>query len=101
MIAYRDNEEKIVALHFAERLHDKKAMAIIVSGEVKNKEEAVYFSDFFWKMNAKAIQDDNAKIKIPCDGSSEYWIEKIYNSWEGYMLKVGYAEQWDKASDDA
>lgn len=101
MITYKYEEEKIVALHFASRLNELDVIKIIEDGYVKNSEEAVMLSDFFWKMNEKAILDDSEGLKIPCEGSSEYWIEKIYNSWEGYMLKNGFISEWDAASDNA
>lgn len=99
MITYKYNEEKIVALHFANRLNKPDITKIIESGDVTNPEEAQALSEFFWKMNEKAIADDKDRIPIPCEGSSEYWIEKIYNSWEGYMLRRGFISQWDDASE--
>jgi hypothetical protein len=101
VITYKYDEEKIVALHFANRLNENYAVKIIENGIIESVEEATFISNFFWRMNAKAIADDEQGIKIPCDGSSEYWIEKIYNSWEGYMLKNSFISQWDEASDNA
>ena len=100
MITYSYDEEKIVALHFANRLNENSVVKIIENGAIESSEEAFILSNFFWRMNAKAITDDEQGIKIPCEGSSEYWIEKIYNSWEGYMLKNGFISQWDEASDN-
>lgn len=101
MITYRYDEEKIVALYFANRLNESDIVKIIENGTVQNVQEALLLSNFFWRMNAKAIEDDEQEIIIPCEGSSEYWIEKIYNSWEGYMLRNGFISQWDEASDKA
>lgn len=93
MITYRYKEEREVALHFAHRLSDDKAQQIIESDDIRSKADASYLSEFFWRMNIKAIADDASNIAIPCEGSSEYWLEKIYISWEGYMLKMGFSEQ--------
>lgn len=101
MINYKYEEEKIVALHFAKRLNETKVLSIIENGDIKSTEEAELLSKFFWNMNRKAISDDSDGLKIPCEGSSEYWIEKIYNTWEGYMLKNGFISEWDAASDEA
>lgn len=101
MIEYRDDEEKIVTLHFADRLEDEQAKKIIEAGVVTSKVEASYLGKFFWSMNTKAIADDKAGISIPCEGSSEYWIERIYNTWEGYMINKGYEDEWDRESDNA
>jgi hypothetical protein len=101
VITYSYDEEKIVALHFANRLNENSVVKIIENSAVESAEEAFMLSNFFWRMNEKAIADDEQGIKVPCEGSSEYWIEKIYNSWEGYMLKNGYISQWDEASDRA
>ena len=77
MIAYSYKEEKIVALHFANRLNENVVKIIIENGSVKSSEEALLLSNFFWRMNAKAIVDDEQGIELPCEGSSEYWIEKF------------------------
>lgn len=38
---------------------------------------------------------------LPCEGSSEYWIEKLYNSLGGYLEKAGYEKEWNEEIDKA
>ena len=40
-------------------------------------------------------------ITLECEGSSEYWTEKLYNSFGGYLEKNGYSKEWDTEVDNA
>jgi hypothetical protein len=40
-------------------------------------------------------------VVLPCEGSPEYWTEKLYNSIGGYLEKVGYGQEWDEEVDKA
>jgi len=40
-------------------------------------------------------------VALPCEGSSEYWTEKLYNSIGGYLEKAGYAAEWAEEFDKA
>ncbi|MFA0811681.1 hypothetical protein [Microbulbifer epialgicus] len=97
MIEYRYPEEKIVAIYFAEILEDIKASEIIERGYVSSAEEATHLSKFFWAMIEKSAQG----VEIPCEGSSEYWTEKLYNTLGGYLEEAGYEKQWDDEVDNA
>lgn len=98
MINYRYEEEKITALLVADILDDALAKEIINKGCVSNKEEARHLSQFFWRMVNKAAESD---IDLPCEGSVQYWTEKLYNSFGGYLEKSGYEELWDEEIDKA
>jgi len=98
MINYLYHEEKVVALLFADKLGDSIAQETIKRGEVFNESEAIHLSQFFWTMvNASA----EGNIVIPCEGSSQYWTEKLYNSFGGYLEKIGYQDQWHEEIDKA
>ena len=98
MIEYRYDEEKTVALYFAELLVDAVAKSIIEKSEITSREEAVHLSKFFWNMVNKSAEGN---IKLPCEGSSEYWLEKLYNSLGGYLERAGYEKEWDTEVDNA
>jgi hypothetical protein len=98
MIEYRYNEERIVALLFAEELHDELAKEILLRGRVLSKEEAKHLSQFFWHMVNKSAE---GRIRLPCEGSSQYWTEKLYNSIGGYLENAGYGKEWDGEVDKA
>lgn len=98
MIEYSYDEEKIVALYFAELLNDSAANSIIQNGVVSSSKEATHLSKFFWNMVNKSAEGN---ITLECEGSSEYWTEKLYNSFGGYLEKNGYSKEWDTEVDNA
>ncbi|WP_445355688.1 hypothetical protein ACJJI5_04970 [Microbulbifer sp. EKSA008] len=97
MIEYRYPEEKTVALFFAELLQDTVAMDILERGYVTTSEEATHLSKFFWAMVEKSAQEP----ELPCEASPEYSLEKLYNSFGGYLFEKGYEQQWDNEIDNA
>ena len=98
MIPYKYPEEKIVALEFASLLNDEITKATLKKDRVESREEAVHLSQFFWRMIEKSASDN---VQLQCEGSSEYWTEKLYNSIGGYLEKAGYAAEWDEEIDKA
>lgn len=98
MIKYRYEEEKIVALFFADLLRDELAKSIIQKGEVANTDEAIHLSKFFWAMVNKSAEGG---VELPCKGSSQYWTEKLYNSIGGYLERAVYEAHWNEEIDKA
>jgi len=98
---YKFDEEKLVALHFADRLDDARAKKIIEEGSVSSSQEATYLSKFFWKMVDKSVDDEAKKLPLPCDGGAEFWTEKLLNSFGGYLERVGFEVEWDNEIDNA
>jgi hypothetical protein len=98
MINYQDDSEPDFAKFFAQRLKDTKALSILTKGSVNDREEAVYLSQFFWRMVDQSIKDDS-DLDSPWKGSSEYWTEKLYNSFGGYLESAGYSQVWDAEID--
>lgn len=97
MIEYKCQEEKVVANFFANLLEDAKAAEILDRGYVSSKGEATHLSKFFWAMVNKSAQG----VDLPCDGTSEYWTEKLYNTLGGYLERAGYERQWNDEIDNA
>jgi hypothetical protein len=98
MIEYRYDEERIVALHFASLLNDSLATSILEKAMVTSAEEATHLSRFFWKMVDKSAAGG---VDLPCEGSSEYWTEKLLNSIGGYLESAGYEKEWETEVDNA
>lgn len=98
MIEYRYDEEKTVALFLADLLGDEPAKGIIQKGGVANADEATHLSKFFWAMVNKSA---DGGVELPCEGSTQYWTEKLYNSIGGYLERAGYEAQWNEEIDRA
>lgn len=98
MIEYQYNEEKTVALYFSDLLNDALSKDILTKGFVTSKEEAVHLSRFFWAMVNKSAEE---KVILPCEGSAQYWTEKLYNSLGGYLERAVYEDQWNEEVDKA
>lgn len=99
MIEFKFDEEKEYILHYAKKLKDNKALEIINSGEVRNSDDALYLSHFFWEMVDSSIEDEEAEIELPWPEGAEFWNEKIMNSLSGYLDRAGYENEWDSVVD--
>lgn len=98
MIEYSFEEEKTVALFLADELDDDLAKKIIKKGKVESREEAIHLAQFFWKMVNRSAEGG---LRLPCEGSSQYWTEKLYNSIGGYLEQAGYEKEWNEELDKA
>ncbi|PUA27286.1 MAG: hypothetical protein B0W54_11835 [Cellvibrio sp. 79] len=98
MIPYKYAEEKTVALTFAVLLNDEITTKILQRNFVESRDEAIHLSQFFWRMIERSVENN---IQLPCEGSAEYWTEKLYNSIGGYLEKAGYAAEWNEEIDKA
>ena len=94
MIDYSYDEEKLMALFFADLLHDELARKIIEAGVVANSAEATYLSRFFWRMVKASAAFKKEEKTLPFDDSSEYWCEKLVYSFGGYLENAGYENEW-------
>ncbi len=99
MIEYRFEEELAYAKHYANKLEDGVVEKILSSGEVKNNDEALRLSSFFWKMVDASIEDEENKTKLPWVEGAEFWNEKLMYSLSGYLERSGYESEWDEVSD--
>lgn len=98
MIQYKHPEEKVIAMTFALLLDDEITKTILARGFVISRDEAIHLCQFFWRMIERTVENN---IQLPCEGSSEYWTEKLYNSIGGYLEKAGYAAEWNEEIDKA
>ena len=101
MIIYSYDEEKLMALFFADILNDGLARKIIEAGTVANSAEATHLSKFYWRMIDAAVVFEKEKKRLPFDGNSEYWTEKLGYSLSGYLENAGYEKEWDTEGDNA
>ena len=90
-----------MALFFADLLHDELARKIIEAGAVANSAEATHLSQFYWRMVDASAAFKRDKKSLPFEGSSEYWCEKLGNSFGGYLERAGYKNEWMTEVDKA
>lgn len=101
MIEYKSKEEKIVALFLADLLQDERAKLLLEGGNITSSDDARYLSQFFWKMVNLSEEENRKSLNIPCEGNAQFWTEKMYNTFGGYLDKVGFGDEWDEEIDNA
>jgi len=104
MLDFTGNDEKakLVAEHYANQFHNDIVLEILNEPRgVRNKEEAIILSKFFWEMlDASAFDKDQGKVVLD-ETDLQHWIERLMNIIGGYLKKNGYKEEWDKVCDEA
>ena len=100
MIEYKFIEEPDYIQYFAKKLNDKRALELLDKGEVKNSDDAIYLSNFFWRMVDKSIEEEQSGIELPWPEGAEFWNEKLMNSISGYLQRAGYENEWDCVVDE-
>lgn len=104
MLDFSGNDEKakLVAIHYANKFDNKVVLEILeMPRGVKNKEEAVILSSFFWDMlDAAALDKENNKVVLD-ESDLQHWLERSMNIISGYLKKSGYEEEWESVSDSA
>ena len=101
MIEYKFKEEKIVALYLADLLQDERAKSLLESGNITSNDDATYLSKFFWKMVKLSEEENRRSLNIPCEGNAQFWTERLYNTFGGYLDSIGFGDEWDKEIDNA
>ena len=100
MIEYKFPEEKLVALHYAQKLTNTAAENILLAGSVANSEQAKVLSQFYWAMVDAAVQDQGSGIAVLEQEGVEHWLEYIFHTFNGYLVSNGYEDEWDAESDN-
>ena len=99
MINFKFPEEKAYITHFAEKMGDQKALALIDAGEVGSEQDAVHLSLFFWRMVDQSIEDEEQDSPRLFNETNEFWNEKIMYSISGYLQRAGFEHIWERVSD--
>ena len=100
MIEYKFEEESQYALYYAKKLKDEKALEILKQRKVKNITDALYLSNFFWRIVDASIEDEKSGIELPWSEGAEFWNEKLMNSISGYLERSGFEKEWDSVVDE-
>ena len=46
-------------------------------------------------------EENRRSLNIPCEGNAQFWTEKLYNTFGGYLDSAGFGDEWDKEIDNA
>ncbi|WP_444927088.1 hypothetical protein ACJJI4_03615 [Microbulbifer sp. TRSA002] len=101
MIKYRFEEEKDIILHYANLLDDQKTSLIISKGVVSDRDEAFHLAKFFWSMVDLSVEDIEEERLVCGHKDLEAWNEYIMNSLRSYLRSSGYADEWERATDQS
>lgn len=94
MIIYKLPEEKETLLRHAQLLDDSSILEILQRGFVKDKQEAIHFAEFLWRLVAESANQDKANNE-----NSEYILEKIIVTLMAHFRSAGYEEEWEMVCD--
>ena len=104
MLDFSGNDEKakLVAAHYAGQFNNIVVLEILNQPRaVKNKEEAILLSKFFWEvLDAAALDRENGKIVLD-EKNLQHWVERLMNIIGGYLKKNGYEAEWEKVCNEA
>lgn len=99
-ITYRFSEELDMAVFYAKKLGDERALSILNSGSVASADDAKCLSRFFWRLVDACVEDKNNDVDLPWEMGVEFLNEKLMNSLSGYLERNGYEREWDEVSDE-
>jgi Neuraminidase (sialidase) len=95
MIKYKTEEEKGIAIHYAELLDDNDALSILEKGSVENSDEARKLAAFYWNMVNKTVEEDKNGIKREFE-NIDMWLEYLCNAFYIYLSNEGYESEWEE-----
>ncbi|WP_444921751.1 hypothetical protein ACJJID_05040 [Microbulbifer sp. CnH-101-G] len=95
MIEYKYPDEEQILFHYADKMGDAKARAVLEKREVANEQEAQTLSSFYWKMVDVMADDRGQGLPVLEREGFESWAEAIFHTLNGYLVSNGYEEQWD------
>ena len=97
-----DAKTKLVALHYATQFDNRVVIELLQNQHgVQNEAEATALAKFFWDLlDASALDKENGVIVLD-EIDLQFWVERLLNIIGGHLKISGYADVWDRVSDDA
>lgn len=95
MIKYKTQEEKEIAIYYAEVLCDDNALNILKKNCVENSDEARKLSAFYWNMVNKTVEEDKNGIMRKYE-NIDMWLEYLCNAFYIYLCNEGYENEWEE-----
>ena len=96
-----DDKARRVAIHYAEEFDNSVVLEILKQPRgVKNKDEAILLSRFFWNvLDASARDREQGKVVLE-ETNLQHWVERLMNIIGGYLKGAGYESEWDAVCDE-
>ncbi len=95
---YQD-QDKQVALHYADKLGNIKVQQILECESVKSKEEATILSKFYWEIVSASIKDRDSNTGEPFE-NMDVSLEGLHNTFSIYLCNNGFEDIWDEVLDE-
>lgn len=97
-----DQKAKQVCLHYAEKLKANDLLDVLeCKVGIRSKQEAIALSQFFWDILEASAEDRDNGVEVLGETDLQFWMERIMNIISGYLINIGYEEEWEKVCDDA
>lgn len=101
MLEFNEGTQKarILALHYANRVGGSDLIQFMSSQiDIHSPEQAEKIIEGFWAMTDLAVEDHHANLSIEGVDDIEFWMYKLFNKVNGYMVKNGFGENWERVS---
>lgn len=101
MLSYSEasNPAKALAVHYSKQVGDDNLVRFMSGqSDIQGTDAAIKIIEGFWKMTDIAIEDYQHGKQIEGIDDIEFWMHKLFNKVYGYMVKHGFENEWDNAS---
>lgn len=98
MVFYQE-QDKQVALHYANKLGNAKVQQILECESVKSKDEASILSEFYWEIVRASTKDRDSNAGEPFE-NMDASLEGLHNTFSIYLCNNGFEDIWDDVLDE-
>src|SRR5688572_4035054 len=97
----KDQKAQQVCLHYARHFNVEQLIPVLECRvAVSSKDEALALARFFWQMLEAAAEDRDNGIEVLGQKDLQHWMERSMNIISGYLDRIGYHDEWDRANDE-
>ncbi len=90
-----------LAIHYAQAVDDQVLIDFMSAKTgLESRATAEHIARGFWAMTSLSIADNEADKEVCGIQDLEFWMYKLFNKVSGYFSKTGYADIWDRVSED-
>ena len=102
MLKYSPHQQicQTLAIHYARKIDHSFFLDFVLSrADIGSAEDAATITLAFWEITDLAVEDYQNDIAVEGIVDLESWMFKLFNLVRGYVVKSGYAEVWDEATE--